>query len=151
MGWFLGHLAVASNWQEQAHRSLAGVKVRDVMHTRFDTVPATLPLTTFIADFLMRSSQTLWPVVSDGQVVGTIAMPQVVSHDDAARGRLTVGDVMQALDSANTVQADLDGESLLQQLHDPALVFDQGKVVGIAQARDVLQWLAIRTPALPAQ
>ena len=69
----LSHLASASYSQLLTQRTLRSLKVRDVMRTRFDTVPANASVEDFVENYLLRSTQLLWPVAAEGRVVGLVS------------------------------------------------------------------------------
>ena len=59
IGWFLSHLARASYEQLLTQRSLAGMRVGDLMRTRFDQIAPDIGIPEFIDRHLLRSTQQL--------------------------------------------------------------------------------------------
>jgi len=68
IGWFLSNLATMSYRQLVTDRALGGFKIADLMRTHFETVDAGMPLPEFVDNYLLRSSQRLWPVTRGGEI-----------------------------------------------------------------------------------
>jgi Zn-dependent protease/predicted transcriptional regulator len=147
IGWFLSHLASSTFSQILAERALRSLKVRDVMRTRFDTVPATATLDDFVENYLLRSSQGVWPVVEEGRVTGLVANEDVIGLPVADRGRRRVRDVMTELGRAHTLDADTQATHALRALlaakETPVAVLRDGTVVGLVLGSDVLRWITL--------
>jgi len=147
IGWFLSHLAAASYTQLVTQRALRALKVRDVMRTRFDTVPAAASIEDFIENYLLRSSQQLWPVLEAGRVAGLVALRDVAGIPLLERPRRRVTDVMVPLAGASVLAADALASSALNALlaagDEPVAVVHEGQVVGIVRGSDVLRWVTL--------
>jgi Zn-dependent protease len=147
IGWFLSHLASASYSQLLTQRTLRSLKVRDVMRTRFDTVPANASVEDFVENYLLRSTQLLWPVEAEGRVVGLVSYGDVAMVPMADRPRRRVADVMSALERTPTLDADAQATLALNALlaagDAPVAVLRDGQVVGLVRGSDVLRWVAL--------
>lgn len=147
IGWFLSSSAQSSYTQMWLRQSLKPLHVADLMRTHFETVTPTMPLTTFIDDALLRSQQTLWPVLEGGTLRGWISQADVARVAEEERRRLSVADVMAAPDSVGTLSSDTPGDEAFGQLSsspDAVLaVLEQGRVVGMLRSADVLRWLSL--------
>jgi Zn-dependent protease/predicted transcriptional regulator len=147
IGWFISHLASTSYSQLVTQRTLRALKVRDVMRTRFDTVPAEATVEDFVENYLLRSNQLLWPVVRQGQVVGLISMNDVASMPMAERAGRAVAAVMVDLARAAVLDAEALATQALTALlasgDNPVAVIGNGQVVGLVRGSDVLRWVML--------
>lgn len=150
IGWFLTHLARSSYSQMVTERSLRSVRIDDVMRTRFDTVPADVALDVFVEDYLLRSSQQLWPVLDGERVIGTIAFEDVATIPAEQRHGRRVVDHTVALDDRPTLDASEMATTALRRLASlgdaPVVVLRGGRVVGLVRAADVLRWTIVHPP-----
>jgi Zn-dependent protease len=151
IGWFLTHLAKASYSQMLTERSLRHARVEDIMRTRFETVPAHVTIEDFIDDYLLRSSQQLWPVTDAGHIVGAIGYGDVAGLAAAERPGRRVADLATPLAQRASLSAGELAGPALRQLgtvgDDPVLVLRDGGVVGLIRASDVLRWTLMHPPA----
>lgn len=147
IGWFLTHLARASYTQMITERSLRSVRLADVMRTRFETVPASTTLERFVEDYLLRSSQQLWPVTDADRFVGTITFSDVATMAPEERSRRQVRDVLTPLDGQGCLDADEMATTALKRLggagEQPVVVVRDGRVVGLVRAGDILRWTMV--------
>jgi Zn-dependent protease len=150
IGWFISNIARMSYSQLVTSRALKGFRVDDLMNTRFDTVPDTLPLTTFIDRHLLHSSQQVWPVHRDDRLVGFICLDDVVGTEPDARPGHAVAEVMRPLGSLRHLDADAGARRALQDLAsadvEPVPVMRGDRLVGFLSQRDVMRWLALHDP-----
>jgi Zn-dependent protease len=147
IGWFLTHIARASYTQMITERSLRSITVADVMRTRFDTVPAAITLEEFIEDYLLRSSQHLWPVTDGDQVLGTITYSDVAGLAPDDRRERRVRDLLTPLDGRRSLDAGEMATTALRRLggigDEPVAVVRNGRVVGLVRAGDILRWTMV--------
>jgi Zn-dependent protease/predicted transcriptional regulator len=151
IGWFLTHLARASYRQMVTERSLSSALVRDVMRTRFDTVPVSASIEDFVENYLLRSSQQLWPVTEHDRVVGAVSYTDIATLPAAERAGRSVRDVAKPIDDRPSLSADALASTALRQLSaigdEPVVVLSGGRVVGLLRASDVLRWTLMHPPA----
>lgn len=147
IGWFLTHIARASYSQMITERSLRSVKVGDVMRTRFDTVPADTRLDEFVEDYLLRSSQHLWPVVEGDAFLGTVSYSDVAGMPPAERTERRVRDLLTPLDERHALDVNEMATSALKRLggvgDQPVPVVSGNRVVGLVRAGDILRWTMV--------
>jgi CBS domain-containing protein len=150
IGWFLSHLARASYEQLLTQRSLGGMRVGDLMRTRFDQVAPDIGILEFIDNHLLRSAQQLWPVIDRGRLVGTVTLADVIGLEAPDRQRSRVADVMRPLAHGSYLDPGISGDAVLQRLVDagtePLAVVRDGQVVGLIHRGDILKWLALHRP-----
>jgi len=129
-------------------QALAGLKVRDLMRTRFETVSPQLSLRAFVDERLLRSGQLAWPVVDDGKLVGMIAFDDLRDLRDRLEGvgaQATVGQNMRKLEEhLRPETAGRDAlEILLRSSVDPLPVIEHGHIIGMLFRADIMRWLAV--------
>jgi Zn-dependent protease/CBS domain-containing protein len=152
IGWFLTHVARASYTQMMTERSLRSVRVQDVMRTRFDTVPAGISLEEFIEDYLLRSSQHLWPVMDADRFIGTISFSDVAQIAPEERRQRRVRELLTPLDARPSLGADELAATVLRRLpgDEPVAVVTNGRVVGLVRSGDILRWTAVHPAGVDA-
>jgi Zn-dependent protease/predicted transcriptional regulator len=143
LGWFLLGSAHAEENQIKLGRDLGGLRVRDVMTSHPITVPADTDVDTVLHDYVLRCHCSSFPVVdSGGQVVGLVTLSRLRSLAAHHRATSRVGDI--AIPRKDVLQAGPD-EMLLDVLRrgdgsdSRILVFDDGALVGIVSAGDVMR------------
>ncbi len=154
IGWFLSRLAAASVSQLMTDRALKGLRVHDLMRTRFDAVDGDLPIDRFVNDCLLRSSQFVWPVRSQGKDVGVFNLHDITAINEPTKSTLKVRDIMQPIDEATHLHPELSGREALKRLADstdaPLPVLQGGRVVGLMHQADILKWLALHSTTTPS-
>jgi predicted transcriptional regulator len=142
----LQRLAEASASHLLMERALTGFDVHNLMRTRFERVPATLPLDQFIEDYLLRSTQVLWPVTEGDRDIGFVsALDLPLLDPEKNAGERSVRDCMHTLAPEACLAPSVDAQSALRVLAmqtAPAPVVDGGRVVGIIHQADILRWLS---------
>lgn len=147
IGWFISSLATMSYKQLVTDRALRGFKVSDLMRTRFDYVAANVSLPDFIDQYLLRSTQQLWPVIDDDNLVGVVSLSDMIELSEAERQNKLVGDVIRPLSSQNYLEPDTSADEAFQHLagagDEPVPVITRGKIVGLIQRGDILRWMSL--------
>ena len=147
IGWFLANAASASYQQVVLKDMLKGICARDLMRTHFETVTAQLRVADFIDGYLLQSSQLLWPVLEDDQLIGLVTLAQVKDTPRGDRAAMTVGQVMRTDLDALTLPADTDANRALVALgthNSPLAVVAGNRVVGLLSQLDVMKWLQLQ-------
>ncbi|MDH3642332.1 MAG: site-2 protease family protein [Gammaproteobacteria bacterium] len=151
IGWFLSHLATASYTQTLTQRTLSALRVKDVMRTRFDNVPASTSIEDFIDQFLLRSTQILWPVESPAGIVGAVSLDDVAAIPVRERGDRTVHEVMLPIDQLRVLDGNAlasDALTALAQAGDrPVPVVSDQRIVGLIRGSDILKWVMLHQEA----
>lgn len=146
IGWFISHLATTAYQQMLTELSLHGLKVSDLMRTRFEQVPSDTHLSHFIDQYLLRSSQKLWPVTINQNLAGFVSMADVITLPPEEKSNKTVLDIMRPLESTHYLSPELNVQDALTYLAtagESIPVLDQGAVVGIIQHDDILRWMTL--------
>jgi len=147
IGWFISSLAAMSYRQQVVEGELRDVKVSDLMRTHFETVEAGVPISEFVDQYLLRSTQELWPVLESGKLVGVVSLRGVTELPAEQRSGRTVGDIMLAAASMEALDAGESAREAIQKLGrgaDEGLpVVRSGRVVGLLRHSDVLKWMRL--------
>jgi CBS domain-containing protein len=146
IGWFIRRLAQASVAQLVLDQALRGFTVSELMRTRFEKVPASVTLHQFVDDYLLRSSQQLWPVQDGPTDIGYISLANInLEGQSLQQNTASVRDYMQPLQPDNYLAADISARDAFTRLANhtwPLPVVDDGRVVGIIHQADILRWFS---------
>ncbi len=147
IGWFISRLAGASVSQLLMDRALKGLSIRELMRTRFETVDSELPVDNFVNDYLLRGSQTIWPVRRGSDDVGLLGLADIAVLEEPIRHSKKVGEVMRPLESALQLNSQLSGRDALKKLSEhpeiPLPVVQGNQVVGLVHQGDILRWMSL--------
>jgi CBS domain-containing protein len=98
IGWFIYRAAETDYRRVQLAQLMAGVSVRDVMERDVPVVSPNLTLDTFV-DQLMADEAGLYPVTTDGGLVGTVDVDQVRRVPQARWPTTRITDVMSRFET----------------------------------------------------
>jgi Zn-dependent protease len=149
IGWFVQAAARAEHAATVSEHVLGGVSVRDVMSTEVETGSAEVSVAEFITRNVLRGHHSAYPVVGrDGVVEGLVTLRQLRGVAPDERAGTPVRDVCVPLDGiATCAPTDLLAEVLPRVTRESglrALVFDEGRLVGIVTPADVARTLDAR-------
>ncbi|MGJ3238012.1 MAG: M50 family metallopeptidase [Anaerolineae bacterium] len=149
IGWFLNGAAITSYKRTVIQDVLADVTVQQVMRHKPPTVAPTIPVDSFLHDYVMRSDDSAFPVVDNDQLLGIITMTDVRKISREQWRETTVRDIMTPFSDLITISPDDDAADSLKTLsqHDfrQLVVADGDRLKGLLRRRDVLKWLQIQT------
>ena len=147
IGWFISSLAAMSYRQQVVDSELRDVKVSSLMRTHFETVEAGMLLAEFVDQYLLRSTQELWPVLDNGKLAGVVSLRRVTQLPAEQRAGRTVGDISVAAANMESLDAGESAREAIQRLgrgDDEALpVVRSGRVVGLLRHSDVVKWMRL--------
>ncbi len=146
IGWFLTNAASASYRMLILRDLLEGVSARDMMRTHFESVPAQMRVADFVENHLMQSSQLLWPVLEEEQLIGLVTLDEVRKIPAGDREVTTVGAVMRNDLAALTLAPATEARLVLERLGAsglPLAVVEGGRVLGLLSAADAAKWMAL--------
>ena len=107
------------------------------------TVPADISVAELIDQYIFQQHHSTFPLVQNGRVVGLVSLRLVKQVPVDARAVTQVRDIAYPLDRVVVAHPDQPLASLVEQLEqsaDPrAMVFDQGRLVGVITPTDLLQ------------
>ncbi|MBE0536947.1 MAG: site-2 protease family protein [Phycisphaerae bacterium] len=127
---------------------LKGERIERFMNPRPVTVEAGLHVADAVEDFFYRHHHKMFPVVSDGDLLGCITAEQIhrVPRDQWADTE--VGTVTEQCTGDNTVNARADAMDVLTRMRSAGrtrlMVLDAGRLVGVLTLRDLLSFLALK-------
>ncbi len=146
IGWFLSNAASTSYRMLILRDLLEGVTARDMMRTHFERVPAQMRVADFVENHLMQSSQLLWPVLEDEQLIGLVTLEEVRHIPAGDREVTTLGAVMCKDLAALTLAPGTEARLVLERLGVsglPLAVVEGGRVLGLLSAADTAKWMAL--------
>ncbi len=146
IGWFLSNAASASYRTLVVGQVLEGITARDMMRSHFGSVSSQLRVADFIDNYLMQSSQLVWPVLEEENLIGLVTIEEVRKVPSQDREIATVGQVMLTNVGALTVEPDAKASNVFERLAAnamPLAVVKQGHVLGLLSAADAAKWLLL--------
>ncbi|MEA1673283.1 site-2 protease family protein [Nitrospirillum sp. BR 11163] len=154
VGMFLRNAAASGYRDMQVRTVLGGTRVADVMTPDPIYVSPQAVVGDFLTRYVYRYHHRSFPVVWDGRVMGVVGIPQVAALASDEWSATPVRDIMVPCGEEDVIAADagvVDAFRRLGQIGRSRLwVLDQGRLVGVIAARDlmVLASLATELPAL---
>jgi len=141
LGWFLISAATSESQQAVIQSRLRTVPVRQIMTPDPVTVPASVTVAQFQADYLPRHRHSAFPVVADGRTVGLVTTHRINQVPAGERGQTTLGDVACPLSEVAQAAPDEPVADVLPRLNacseSRALVFTDGHLAGIVSPTDI--------------
>ncbi|MGF1592249.1 MAG: CBS domain-containing protein [Kiloniellaceae bacterium] len=125
-----------------------GEPVRRFMTHETVAVAPGLTLDRFVGDYVYHYHYDLFPVVSDGQLVGCISVRQLKAESREKWPYLTVGDLMAPCTEENTVDPGMDAieaMALMNRTGNSRLVVAVGdRLVGVVVLKDMLELFSLK-------
>ena len=154
IGWFLLTAARAEEAQVVTRHALAGVRVADVMSTDPHTGPGWFTVEAFIERYVLGNRYSAYPVEGfNGGIDGLITLMQLREVPRAERATTQVREVAVPLADVPTTTPDQPLTELLERLSPHtggrALVFDNGRLVGIITPTDITRTIELRSLDAP--
>lgn len=153
LGMFLQNAARSSIAYAQLQEILSGVKVAEVMNPQPIAVDAHLTLREAVEEFFLHYPHKAYPVVDDGRFAGILTLRDV---QEAGRDRwdfMRVGELVARQPPLPELRP---GDPLLQAVklfaesdQSRLPVIDDGRLVGLLCARDVMDLMEIRAGLTP--
>lgn len=155
VGWFLLTAARAEHAASLAEHFLRGVLVGQVMSTGVQTGSADVNVAEFIERHVLSGRHSAYPILDrDGTVVGLVTLDRLRTLPTTQRTTTSVRDVSLPLGRvASAHPNDLLVDLLTRVTRESggrALVFEQGRLVGIVTPLDVARVLETRASFAPA-
>jgi Zn-dependent protease/CBS domain-containing protein len=150
IGWFLNGAATQSYRQVVIQSLLEGVTVGQLMRTRGPWVSSDTTLGRLVHDWLMATEVRTVPVIDDEHFVGLVTLEQVQRVPRAEWNVVPVSRVMTPAARLEPIAPRAAMTEVLPKLG-PAErelpVVEEGRLVGLLYARDVVRWLEIQQGA----
>jgi len=155
IGWFLNNAAKFSYQQRLLHSSLRDARVADVMNTRIAHVSPDLPISELVRDHALTGEQRLFPIESEGRLLGLLRISDVRRLEPSAWSAARVRDLMSPAAAADKLRPDESAEQALEQLRggrfDQLPVMQDSQVVGLVGHGELMRWLEWRNDTARAQ
>lgn len=147
IGWFLNNAARASYAQLELRLALAHVPVARVMRSSFVRVAPDLSVEAFVRDYALASDQQVFPVESEGHLLGTVGVHELRSLDEAEWPRTRVDQIMVPSVRLPSLPPDAGAERALTELGradvDQLAIVDGERLLGLVRREDLLRWSSI--------
>jgi predicted transcriptional regulator len=111
------------------------------------TVPPYLSVQELLDQYVFRYYYKLYPVVTEGRLIGCVTFDRIREVDEAERGERQVSEILEPCSENNTIGADADAmEALSRMSRDQArlMVVDNGELRGIIALRDLLNFFTMK-------
>ncbi len=149
IGLFLQGSAGAAYQRMVEQEALKGQTVRRVMTADPVTAPADITVAHFIDDYLYRYGHELFPVMSDGKLIGCVTMRELKEVPPEQRQTMTLRDVVDGCSEENTIAAETGAGEALARMQKSGrgrlLVVDGGRLAGVLSLKDLLRRLALKS------
>ncbi len=149
IGWFLHSAAVRGYRQVVVHDILHGVHASDVAMSRPATVPASVTIGELVHDYIMKSDDHAFAVMSGESLEGLVTLGDVRKVARGEWDATQVRDVMTPLSGLTTIEADEDAAEALTLLARSEFrqlpVLRDGVLVGLFRRRDIVKWLQLHS------
>jgi Zn-dependent protease/CBS domain-containing protein len=147
IGWFVTSGATAEARQAVVIGELRGIRVGQIMTPQPATVPASMPVISFLDGYFFRVRHQSFPVTNDSQdkVTGLVTLNRIREVPAARREQTLLGDIACPLSDVATASPDESVADLIPRLtacsDQRALVFRDGNLVGIVSPTDITRML----------
>lgn len=155
IGWFIFAASREEETRISTQQMFSGVRVADAMTDRPHTAPGWITVDDFVQRYVLGDRHSAYPVVDQsGTVTGLITLRQLRDVAPERRATTTVAEIAQPLHEVPS-GAPLEPLTTLLERMAPAgprsraLVFDDGRVVGIVTPTDVTRLIEVYRLAHP--
>lgn len=144
LGWFLMQAANSARVQMEVKEGLVGVTAGQLMTPTPVALPGDITLQEAFDEYIMAHNYSVFPVVVDGRVRGTLSLAHLRQFPRVQWPVVTVAEAMTPLEPGDAVSADAPVDHLIDRLAGGGrrvVVVDGGRLVGIISPSDVTRWL----------
>lgn len=153
IGGFIRAAAAGEYERLRIKTALKGQTVGQFMTTSVDTVADNISLRNFVGEHLYAYGHDVFPVVHDGQPIGTIGLSNLKSTSQTDWDLLHVAQIMTPLSPDLVTSSNIPALDALTQMSTGhktrLLVIDQGRLIGVLVLKDLLDHLTIRLALEP--
>lgn len=112
------------------------------------TAPADISVADFIEDYVYKHGHDLFPVMSNGRLVGCVTVRQLKEVPRDRWNTTKLNEIVDACSKENTIPADTDAAKALSIMQEGGrgrlMVTDGDRLVGVLVLRDLLRRLALK-------
>ncbi len=148
IGLFLRNAARMSYQQVMMREALAGEPLRRFMNPNPVTVSPSASVQEFVDDYVYRYHHKLYPVVTDGQLLGCITLNRVKQIPRQEWPNHQVGELIKQCGDDNAIDADADAIDALSRMNKAQasrlVVVKNNKLVGVVTLKDLLKFLSLK-------
>ncbi|HUJ09536.1 MAG TPA: site-2 protease family protein [Verrucomicrobiae bacterium] len=148
IGMFLRNAAQMSYQQVMMREALQGEPLRHFMNPNPVTVSPTTSVEDFVENYIYRYHHKLFPVVTDGQLLGCVTFNQVKQIPKQEWSRHQVSELTRQCAEDNAIDADTDAVNALARMNQAhvsrMMVVEGQKLVGVVSLKDLLKFLSLK-------
>lgn len=148
IGLFLQGAASASYQTLLRQEALKGQTVRQLMTANPTTAPADISVADFVERYLYAHGHELFPVTSDGRLIGCVTIKQVKELPRDRWQTTRLGDIVDGCSEENTIPVGMHAADALSMMQKSGrgrlLVTDGDRLAGVIVLKDLLRRLALR-------
>ncbi len=149
LGLFIRFAADASRAQAHTKHALTGELVADTMTTNPVCVSPDLPVAHLIEHYMYKYPFEFFPVVDNGQLVGSVSLHEVKRVPPGERATIPVRQITRPLTDDNTISTAANAAQALAQMQatgQSLLMVTRGHaIVGVIAMRDILRLVTLKT------
>ena len=149
IGLFLKSGAESSLRHTIINKALLGIAIEDIMTKDVKTVRPDITLEEFIGEYLLRFRHEVYPVSTNGKVLGLVSVQDAKQIPKDRWSTTYVKDIMKPNEKIVTVQPNQEAIEALMKMskHDvgQVLVVAQGNLMGIVTHSDIFHVVKART------
>lgn len=154
MWWFLiGAFlrgAAASSYQHIVINELIQDRpISEFMRREPVVVPPDISIADWLDDYVYQQHFKMYPVVENGQLLGSIGIEAIKAVPKDERMTTTVRDYIQPVSAANSIPASKSTSELLREIVQPDtgaryMVVEDGRLVGMISLKDLLDLISLK-------
>ncbi len=148
LGMFLRSAAAMSYQQVLVRRVLEGEPIRRFVQPDVRTVPPSASIGQLVEDYIYRHHFKMFPVVSDGRLVGCVKTQRVKEVPRNEWSEREVSDIAEPCSEQNTIDPDADALAALTKMrrdgNSRLMVVRDSQLEGIISLRDMARLISLK-------
>jgi Zn-dependent protease/CBS domain-containing protein len=148
IGWFLNSAAMQSYRRLVIRDTLEDIPVLRMMQANPLTVPADVPVSELVYDYVMTTDDNAFLVLEDQHLAGLVTLSDVREVPREQWDTTPVRAIMKPAPELDTISADADGATAFQRLMTSNVrqlpVLRDGRLAGLLRRRDIVRWVQLQ-------
>jgi len=148
VGLYLRNMAYAGMEGFAIRHALDNMKVRHVMIGEWVSVPPDIAVERLVADYIINSRMREFPVESDGKLLGTVALDNILALTEEKRKGSVVRDIMIPATVENEISPDDSLSEAVRRMIsrniNRLVVMEDGKMIGMVTRNGVIRLMELR-------